>query len=534
MRSQRIWFRHALIVVCLTTVGGPGSAFSQDESDADLRVDTQLVTLNVVARGGAGAIDDLSEEDFLVYDEGTLQEIAVFEGIAIAGDAEAAPLPAGVSSNMRDWAGAAPRGATVVLVDRLNTPTDDQIFMNERLLEFVESFDRVDRLALYELSAEGELRLVHNYTDDPARILARVDAMQPEHSLSLASSDNIAGFEASLDTVGVDRELEQFLTRGTADFREFSRQSGDLFLEVRVQRTLEALESVIYNLRGLPGRKNLVWLSGRFPFTVDPGNRNHHTAEIERSTVAWMEETGFLLTRSNVAVYPVDVRGPGADGDAEFNGVIQTIADMTGGRPFYGTNYVGEAIEEAVEDAEVVYVLGFYPSEPGEDGSFRRLRVEVLREGVGLRHRPGYFAFRGVSDAAPARGLAEFLIGPLDATEITLVGLARTASDGSGSYELLVLAEMRDLNLVKEDDAWVGEIDFVGFFQSAEDGSASLLPAETFPLRMTEEQYQQALVTGFLIQKPVDTEGQSGRLRFVVRDRRTGAAGSLWVSVGSQ
>ena len=523
----------SLVFVALVFLGWVNAAEAsriQDTEDV-LRVDTQLVLVDVVARDRDGTVDDLEVEDLTIFDNGVRQEITVFEMTPIdQGAEEAAPPPPSVASNMRDWRGAAPAGATIVLVDRLNTPTDIQAFVNDRVLEFVESFDELDRLALYEISGEGVLRIVHDYTTQPEELARKAAELEPEHSLLLAGSDANAGFEASLDTVGVDRELVQFLDRGVGDFREFERQSADMFLDIRIQRTLEALESITYHMRGLPGRKNLVWLSGRFPFTFDPYNRTDLTEEVDQTTVAWMEEVGFLLTDANIALYPVDVRGPGVDGDAEFNGVIRTIAEMTGGRPFYGTNSVGEAVTEAVEDARAVYTLGFYPSEPGTDRSYRNLTIEIDREDVELNHRPGYFAFGGRASAAPARGLADFLVAPLDATAITLVGSA-SRTDQNQDYQVLVLAEASDLNLVEQNGSWVGEIDFVGFFQSELDGSASVLPAETIPIRMSEEQYQGSLATGFLLQKIVNTNGHTGRMRFVVRDRTTGAAGSLWIPV---
>lgn len=509
----------------------PSEALGQDDEGV-LRVDTQLVLVDVVAVDDDGSVADLSEGDFTLLDEGTEQDISVFEVTRRDADSrtDAAPLPPGVVSNMRDWQGTLPGATTVVLIDRLNTPDQDQVALNLHLQEFFSDFDDVDHLALYELTEE--LTLLHDYTGNPGEIGDLIANLKPYHSVTLASSADESGFEAPLGTVGVDRELGDFLG-GTTGRGQFGRQSADFFLDSRIQTTLEALETIIYHVAGLPGRKNIVWLSGRFPFTFDPWNRTDLVEEIERSTVSWMESVGFLMTRMNVAVYPVDVRGPNSEGDAEFNGVMQTIAETTGGRPFYGTNAGGEAIAQAVADSRVVYTLGFYPSERGDNGKFRDIEVSVDRRGVQLQHRPGYFAFSGAQSTDLTWGLSEFLTAPLDATEITLVASARSPAEGAPGYQLLVLADTADLNLVSEGGMHVGSIDFVGVFESAQSGAVSVLPAETIPISLSQEQYEQALQTGFLIRKTLATNGDTGRVRLVIRDRRTGAAGSLWVPVGA-
>ena len=39
----------------------------------------------------------------------------------------------------------------------------------------------------------------------------------------------------------------------------------------RLQLTLDALNAIAQNLKSLPGRKNLIWVSEGFPFSIEPG-----------------------------------------------------------------------------------------------------------------------------------------------------------------------------------------------------------------------------------------------------------------------
>jgi len=536
MRSIKlVSSRLAAFAVAAACLSIAASSVAVSAQEGTLRVSTQLVMVDVVVTDEDGPVRNLAIDDFAVFDTGTRQDLAVFEVVSTQTE-DVVALPAGIVSNRRDWQGAVPTSATVILVDRLNTPTADQIFMNRLLLEFMQSFDQAGRLALYELG--NEFRIVHDFTRNPQELLRLVGELEPEQSLALESSDSNGGFETGLNSAGVDRALVEFRDRnaGLVAFEgRFSRLTGDYFLENRAQRTLTALEVIAHHLEGLPGRKNLVWLSGRFPFTFYPRRQTDLTQEVGLTTLLWMERVGHLLTANNIAIYPVDVRGPGTtDDDAYLQGVMRTIAEMTGGRGYYGTNSVGEAIGRAVADTQLTYSLGFYPSQAGENGSFRTLDVEVVdREDASVQHRPGYFAFQD-PDSATLPGLAEMLASPLDATSIGLVGRAGAAPDGEEGYRLLVLIDMNDLTLVQTDGRRVGTLDFAAFFESAEDGSVAVLPSETLPVNLTEEGYQNALDTGFLFQKPISTDGQAGRLRVVVRDRATGAAGSMWISAGTE
>ena len=45
-----------------------------------------------------------------------------------------------------------------------------------------------------------------------------------------------------------------------------------------------------------------------------------------------------------------------------------------------------------MEDDDVIYTIGFYPTEQKMDGSYHSLSVKVARKGVEVHHRQGYLA----------------------------------------------------------------------------------------------------------------------------------------------
>src|SRR6185295_5572873 len=109
-----------------------------------------------------------------------------------------------------------------------------------------------------------------------------------------------------------------------------------------------------------------------------------------------MDSAVRALNDSGVSVYPVDARGlmvaagfsaashsiPGGPGVisaalSEVNDNIDSmraLATRTGGRAAYNTNDLTGAIRQAIDDARVTYVLGYYSTDEVQDGRFREIK----------------------------------------------------------------------------------------------------------------------------------------------------------------
>ena len=166
------------------------------------------------------------------------------------------------------------------------------------------------------------------------------------------------------------------------------------------------------------------------------------------------------------------------------------------------------------------------------DRNRRSLRIDVSDESLDLLYRPSYVGFGGPSQAIEGVGLAELLSSPLDATRIGLTGMVGPAGDGA-QFELVALVDIDDLLLVESGGQMRGSIDMGLVFRAGDDGTAYVIPPVTFPIDLTPAQVESFRETGLIVQRFLDTEGRSGAVRVAVRDTVTGAAGSLWVPVGS-
>ena len=86
---------------------------------------------------------------------------------------------------------------------------------------------------------------------------------------------------------------------------------------------------------------------------------------------------------------------PFVGGAAERSGVVnamEQLASSTGGRAFYNTNDLNEAMQKAIDDGANYYTLGYSPTDKTMDGSFRRIDVSVTRGKYKLAYRHGYNA----------------------------------------------------------------------------------------------------------------------------------------------
>jgi hypothetical protein len=71
---------------------------------------------------------------------------------------------------------------------------------------------------------------------------------------------------------------------------------------------------------------------------------------------------------------------------------VNQIAQDTGGKAFFNTNGVKEAIQTAVEQGSEYYMLSYTPTNRNYDGRLRKINVALAGRGYHLAYRRGYFA----------------------------------------------------------------------------------------------------------------------------------------------
>jgi VWFA-related protein len=201
----------------------------------------------------------------------------------------------------------------------------------------------------------------------------------------------------------------------------------NFYVSHRIEMTIDAFTEIAHFVSGTPGRKNLVWLSAAFPVGISLGSdaasgKFGGTASVDPFAENYsprLREATDRLTLSQVAVYPVDIRGLTPDSPwhaanthqyqfpREFDGALMDaqlthggelqamdkIAEDTGGHAFYNTNGLEHAMETALDDGSTYYTISYAPTNTKFDGSLRHIRVSLEAKGFQqLSYRRSYFA----------------------------------------------------------------------------------------------------------------------------------------------
>jgi VWFA-related protein len=397
-----------------------GAVASRSLETTVLHVGTQLVIVDVtVVEKNGHPVHGLQREDFTLTESKQPQTVSHFEEHSTkdspAAGAELPPMPPGTFT---DYTSIPPNGTlNVLLLDTLNTPVADQSYVRSQLQQFVKRAKPGTRLAVFGLSTR--LFLLQGFSSDP-QILKNV----VEHKLTPRPSDlvsgpagtgpdsasDIASSMASQDSTGSITGVASALTQFEANQRAFQTQ-------LRIQYTLDAFNNLAHYLSAFPGRKNLIWFSGSFPLDFLPDPTLESGFSIMEDNNPEFGETTNLLSRAQVAVYPVDARGLMSDptfsaanrksdptgkqstafsqSQVSEHMTMSQLAQDTGGAAFYDTNDLASAVESAIDSGSNYYTLMYTPSNRNQNGSFREIRVSLNSNleaaGYRLSYRRGYY-----------------------------------------------------------------------------------------------------------------------------------------------
>ena len=104
-----------------------------------------------------------------------------------------------------------------------------------------------------------------------------------------------------------------------------------------------------------------------------------------------VEEAIEAAERTNTVVHILLVHDPGFGWRPD---IAHKIADATGGRVIEVSSekHLQEAFDQISEELRSEYTLGYYPSNPARDGTFRKIKVETTDKDLKVLARKGYYA----------------------------------------------------------------------------------------------------------------------------------------------
>jgi VWFA-related protein len=348
---------------------------AQSSSDTEvLHVQSRLIVADVIVQDASGnPVRGLTRNNFVVEEDGVPQPLHTFEHHSAADAGLAGPkLPELARGNFTNYTPLPPGGTlNILLLDTLNTSIKDQVFLRAQLQKYLDHDAEQQSLAIFTLNRH--LLMLQGFTSDPRVLraaLARKDAIRGSDLL-----DDVSGSDADPPSIGdqiAARAPGQLTATGSgfaqvlSNVQQFEAETRAETLQLRAQYTLDAMDALAHYLSNYPGRKNVIWFSGSFPFSLLPDPQILNGFNAMNLDAAEFQDTVALLAKAQVAVYPVDARGgvaptpfdaansgrkyataPAAtaddvsafnSGQMEANMTLQAMAEGTGGRAFVGTN----------------------------------------------------------------------------------------------------------------------------------------------------------------------------------------------------
>jgi VWFA-related protein len=394
-----------------------------------IRAYSNLVVIDVVVNDSQGnPVHGLKAADFTLLENNQPQTVRHFEehNASPASETQLAPaakLPPGLFTNKS----AAPANGpvNVLLLDYLNTPLTSQPYARKQLIDYLDHAPAGTRIAIFGLTTQ--LSMLQGFTSDMSVLKAALmpskgGAPQASQIMSDPVNGGLTGNATLSDALNEPAAVPGNITPEiVANINRFEALQASFEQDLRAKYTLNGFDLLARYLVGIPGRKNVIWFSGSFPLNIEP---NVNEADPNDSVVRNDEEvrkTDNLLTRAQVAVYPVDARGLQVNPS---NSVVSNIGDIgagtgasvatsqmdfqiqvaqehetmfamaedTGGEAYVNTNGLTQAVAKAIENGSNYYTLTYSPTNTEWDARFRSIKIRTEQPGVKLSYRNGYYA----------------------------------------------------------------------------------------------------------------------------------------------
>src|ERR1044071_9223049 len=209
------------------------------------------------------------------------------------------------------------------------------------------------------------------------------------HGTQASNPDSMAAYSSELRPHGTAGDRERFVGYNRAYDR------------VRVQKQVEWLGELAKIMRGLPGRKQIVFLSEGFDGSLIQGSDGEQAKSnsdaIMHGDIATIESDSVFgsstqLTNlrgleqafrgSDVVLNTIDVRGiRGMTGEtasiSDSKDGLFLLAGPTGGIVIHNSNNLNDDFQRYLHRQEVVYILGFYAPPPTKAGACHPIKVKV-------------------------------------------------------------------------------------------------------------------------------------------------------------
>jgi VWFA-related protein len=501
---------------------------------------SNLVIVDVTVQDKSGRpIDGLKPADFAVFEDGKPQKIAVFEFQKLSEEPEPPPKVAladqlklpeapktAITAEKPGQVQYHDKRLMVFYLDFSSMGIPEQLRAQEAALDYAAKHITKDDLVAILLYT-SQVQVLTDFTADRDVINGILKA------LPIGEMSELAGLADTNDTNGEDTGAAF-----VADETEFNIFNTD--------QKLAAIEQAARMLAPLPEKKALLYFSAGVNKT---GIDNQ----------AQLEATINAAVKANLAIYPIDARGlmsdpPGGDashaasrGTGIYNGAVynqqratindsqetlSTLAADTGGKAFFDSNDITAGIVQAQQQMRSYYLLGYYTSNPAQDGKYRKITVKLTNSmSAKLEHRKGYYASKvwgKLNGQEKEQQLKEALSAGDPATDLPLALQVDYFRVAPTSYFVPVSIKIPGsvVALAAKGGASVTQFDFAGQIQDEQHAVAGNV-RDNITIRLDKDNAVKAVQKSFQYDAGFTLEPGRYRLKFVVRENATGKLGTF-------
>jgi VWFA-related protein len=501
MAHRRAWLCVSALLVLLGSAGTSGQDAPQPASSSipTLRVTSNLVFLDVTVldKRGQPVVTGLTKDDFTITEDGKPQRIFSFE----APDVHA--LSPGADEDNPD--NKAP--VTILVLDLLNSRFEDFAYIRYSVRKYLMS-EPEQLTAPVEMLVVGNwsLDLLEGYTRSRADLLYALDHLP-----------------AALPI----------------------KHMNAAFYWDRVAQSIDALQQIALQNKGVPGRKNILWVGHGGPnLALEMRGVPPKTAQQIRE---YVHMTTNMLVDARMSLFviypglPVEDRGMSMSavqagmtiGDNDpFAGDVNfgLLSNETGGRLYYNRNDVDREIARAAELGSNYYTLTYQPEFVDPDGKFRRVRVMLRNRSLRVVTKAGYYAPDDKAIIKPDQQriikLEQALHAtiPINALEVSLGDLLRHPD--SNSVQLTAILKSKHLDFLP-DESGKGSVHLL-IAAASLDASRRLLSmrVERIALETTLTDHSHLPVVASRTPITVGLPRRARTLRLVVEDEDSGRIGA--------
>jgi Ca-activated chloride channel homolog len=359
--ERLIKFSYSLFAFCLLPFALLSSVQAQDpvEQTNTIRVNTDFVSIDVAVsdRKGTRNLPQLTAEDFTVFEDGVRQKLASFSAV---------DEPFNLA----------------LLLDTSGSTKDEIAKMQQAARRFLDLLRPQDRIAVLQFNQQVEL--IKDLTNDRSSLEKALAELEAGSGTSFYDA-----LQLSLDdvfkSVNGGRKAVIALTDGVDSYGKttFEKLMPQLesanvtlyFLELDTEKFVE------------PRYLRTCQEAGHFRFSRKQLDK--YVAEFMKGEAPrWFEDSCKLekleKLQINQRLYEAARRE------------LRIMAEQSGGHvfPVKTLDQVGPAYAQIAEELRLRYSLAYYPSNERHDGKWRKLRIEIKRQGFVGKTRPGYRAPR--------------------------------------------------------------------------------------------------------------------------------------------